>query len=283
MESSAKDKLVVRVATADEVAIAIKWAADEGWNPGRSDAQCFYAADPEGFFVGLMDGEPVATISAVVYDDSFAFAGFYITRPDVRMHGFGRRMRIATMSHLGDRPTGLDGVLQQEASYKKYGFVSQYHNIRYEGVGGGDGSRDVIPLSQISFDDLVEYDAPLFATKRPAFLRSWIAQPGATAVASVKSGKLCGYGVMRPCIRGFKIGPLFADDASIAEALFRAMMAKAPGQPVLLDVPQPNPAAMALAKRHGMQEVFQTVRMYSGKAPELPLKRIYGVTTFELG
>ena len=283
MDLSAKDKLVVRVATADELAIAIKWAAQEGWNPGRADAKCFYAADPEGFFVGLLDGEPVATISAVVYDDSFAFAGFYITRPDVRMHGFGLKMRRAATRHMGSRTVGLDGVLAQEASYKKYGFTSQYHNIRYEGVGGGEASRDVVPLSGIEFEKLVAYDAPLFAVRRPKFLRAWIDQPGATAVAAIKGGELRGYGVMRPCERGFKIGPLFADDEAAAESLFMAMASRASGEPIFLDLPETNPAALELARRHGMQPVFQTVRMYSGKAPQLPLDRIYGVTTFELG
>ena len=32
-----------------EVAIAIEWAALEGWNPGTSDASSFYLADPRGF------------------------------------------------------------------------------------------------------------------------------------------------------------------------------------------------------------------------------------------
>ena len=283
MDATAKDQLVVRVATAEELAIAIKWAAQEGWNPGRNDAKCFYAADPEGFFVGLLDGEPVATISAVVYDDSFAFAGFYITRPDLRMHGFGLKMRRAATRHMGSRTVGLDGVLAQEASYKKYGFTSQYHNIRYEGVGGGDAPKDIVPLGGIEFEKLVAYDAPVFATRRATFLRAWIDQPGATAVAVTNSGELRGYGVMRPCERGFKIGPLFADDEAVAESLFQAMASRASGEPIFLDLPETNPGALALATRHRMQPVFQTVRMYSGKAPQLPLGRIYGVTTFELG
>jgi hypothetical protein len=32
-----------------------------------------------------------------------------------------------------------------------------------------------------------------------------------------------------------------------------------------------------------MLPVFSTVRMYSKTAPELPLNKIFGVTTFELG
>jgi hypothetical protein len=55
------------------------------------------------------------------------------------------------------------------------------------------------------------------------------------------------------------------------------------GQPLFLDVPEINADAMALADRHGMDEVFGCARMYHGTAPELPWNHIYGVTTFELG
>ena len=58
--------------------IAINWAADAGWNPGLQDAQCFYHADPQGFYVGLLDGQPISCIFIVHYADVFAFLGFYI-------------------------------------------------------------------------------------------------------------------------------------------------------------------------------------------------------------
>jgi hypothetical protein len=32
-----------------------------------------------------------------------------------------------------------------------------------------------------------------------------------------------------------------------------------------------------------MTAVFETARMYTGQAPALPLDRIFGVTSFELG
>ncbi len=41
-----------------EVDIAIEWAANEGWNPGKHDADCFHSADPEGFLIGLLGDEP---------------------------------------------------------------------------------------------------------------------------------------------------------------------------------------------------------------------------------
>jgi hypothetical protein len=53
--------------------------------------------------------------------------------------------------------------------------------------------------------------------------------------------------------------------------------------PVFLDTPEANPAALALAKRHGMMPVFETARMYTKEPPTAPVDRCYGVTTFELG
>jgi hypothetical protein len=44
-----------------------------------------------------------------------------------------------------------------------------------------------------------------------------------------------------------------------------------------------NSEAVDLAKRHNMTVVFETARMYKGESPDLPINRLFGVTTFELG
>ena len=70
-----EQKYLIRTMTAAEIALAVDWAAAEGWNPGHQDADCFYQGDRQGFFVGLLDGEPIATISAVKYNEEFGFIG----------------------------------------------------------------------------------------------------------------------------------------------------------------------------------------------------------------
>jgi hypothetical protein len=65
----------IRPATRAELDRIIDWAATEDWNPGLADADAFWAADPEGFLIGLLGEEPVSTISVVRYDDSFGFLG----------------------------------------------------------------------------------------------------------------------------------------------------------------------------------------------------------------
>jgi len=50
-DQSILDRLRIRRMTRDEVEFAIDLAAEEGWNPGIHDGECFYATDPNGFFV----------------------------------------------------------------------------------------------------------------------------------------------------------------------------------------------------------------------------------------
>lgn len=266
--------------------IAVQWAAEEGWNPGLNDAPCFYAADPEGFFIGLLGGEPISCISAVVYGQEFAFVGFYIVRPGFRGMGYGLKMVEAALAHVGNRNIGLDGVVEQQENYRKAGGKFAYNNIRYEGAAMPAPGKfpELVPLPEVSFDDLVQYDARFFPVPRPQFLRRWVAQPGSIALAAVQHGKIAGFSLVRKCREGYKFGPLFADTRDLAEKLFLASCNFAgPGAKVYLDTPEVNPAAVALAESHGMHKVFETARMYTKSPPEIDLSRVFGVTSFELG
>ena len=281
-----KHAYAIRPMTRNEVDVAVDWAAAEGWNPGLHDADCFHAADPGGFFAGFLEGQPIATISAVKYGDSFGFVGFYIVKPEYRGQGYGIQIWNAALATLGGRNAGLDGVVDQQDNYRKSGFVLAYRNVRFQGVGGGhrQADRHIVPLSAIPFDQIDQYDAPFFPDNRSRFLRCWLDRPGSTAVGIVDAGRIAGYGVMRPCRSGYKVGPLFADSPELAERLFAYFRSEVPASaPVFLDIPEPNAAALELVARHGMTAAFETARMYTGRFPDLPLGRLFGVTSFELG
>lgn len=275
-----------RIMTRQEIEIPIEWAAKEGWNPGLYDGESFYAADPSGFILGLLDDEPIASISAVKYGTSFGFIGFYIVKPEYRGKGYGIQTWNAALHSLEGRNIGLDGVVDQQENYRKSGFDLAYRNIRFEGAGGGGfvAPSEIIKLSDIGFEIIEAYDRQFFPEPRTAFLQSWINQPSAVSLGFWRAGKLSGYGVLRKCRSGYKTGPLFADSAEQADVLFQGLKSMVPaGDPVYLDVPETNAEAVALAKRHEMQVVFETARMYTGGTPEISLKRLYGVTSFELG
>ena len=101
--------MILRNADLSELETVLDWAAAEGWNPGLADAEAFYTADPQGFFVAEADGAPVAAISVVNHDAKNAFLGLYICKPEVRGQGIGFALWQHALRHAGDRSVGLDG------------------------------------------------------------------------------------------------------------------------------------------------------------------------------
>jgi hypothetical protein len=127
-------------------------------------------------------------------------------------------------------------------------------------------------------------DRRVFPAPRERFLRAWIEMPDAVGLACVQGKRLAGWGVIRRCREGHKVGPLVADDATMAASLYGALCSRVhEGDTVYLDVPLPNADAVALAESHGMRSVFETARMYTDAAPACALERVFGVTSFELG
>ena len=279
---------VIKTMTREDLNLAIDWAAAEGWNPGLQDANCFYAADPQGFLMGFLDEEPISSISVVAYGTMFGFLGFYIVKPEFRGQGYGLQIWRAGLASLKQRIIGLDGVVAQQDNYLKSGFKLAYRNIRYQGMGDGDtqlpGASRLVPLSSLPFAVVSKYDQLCFPEDRSTFLQGWLTQPDSHGLGLIQDQDLVGYGVLRGCREGYKIGPLFADTPQFAEEIYLALKTHVSfGSPFYLDVPEVNAPAVALAERYGMKSIFETARMYTPAEPELSKERIFGVTTFELG
>ncbi|WP_246044004.1 GNAT family N-acetyltransferase [Ruegeria sediminis] len=283
----------IRTLASAEVQRAVDWAAREGWNPGLQDAECFRVTDPDGFLGGFLGGEMIASVSVVNYDDSFAFLGFYIVRPEYRGAGHGLQLFRHAMTHGKGRNVGLDGVVDQQENYRRSDFDFAYNNCRFGGTVAGALKRlgnvhtgAVQPLSEVS-GALKTYDRMMFPAPRDAFLASWLGAAGHHSRVCLRGGDIKGYATLRPCLSGYKVGPLFADDAGTARALLASVLGAVPegrkDQPVFIDMPAPNARAFDLAGELGLEKSFETVRMYTGDQPDIDLSRIYGVTTFELG
>jgi ribosomal protein S18 acetylase RimI-like enzyme len=269
----------------------VGWAAREGWNPGLHDAGLFWATDPDAFIAADLNGELIGGGAITAYNGEFGFMGFFIVRPEYRGQGLGdtlwhaRRERLIARLHPG-ASIGMDGVFAMQDYYAKGGFVFSHRNLRFRAEISERpllDDPDIVPLATLPFEQVLAYDRTCFPAERATFLSGWITQPDALAVGCRREGRLSGYGVARRCREGYKIGPLFADDARAANALYARLAHFAQGGPLFLDSPENNPAAMALVRQQGMTEVFGCARMYLGPPPAIAHARVFGVTTFELG
>jgi GNAT superfamily N-acetyltransferase len=277
-----------------ELDLALDWAAKEGWNPGRADAESFWAADPDGFLAVERNGQLVGVSAIVSYDARFGFIGMLIVRPDVRRQGIGTALWAESLQTLrsrllpGSTNLGLEAPVARRAFLEKQGFQFHTRHVRFEGRGvkAAAPASGIAPAARVPFANILALDSECFPAPRPRFLNPWLRLPGSAAFAATPRGtmgKPSGYAVVRPARNGFRIGPLFAKDDASADALFTACSAHAAGQPLFIDVPEINAPAMALAAKHGMKEIFSMARMYLGAPPASNPAAVYGVTTSELG
>lgn len=275
----------IRVLEAGEVEELVGWAALEGWNPGHGDAAAFRSADLDGFLGCFVDGRLAAGISAVRYGSGFGFIGLYICHPEFRGRGLGRQVWAAGMAHLAGRVVGLDGVVEQQANYGTMGFAPAYDTVRW--------SIDRMPALPASFarceaitegdlSEILALDRTFFPAPREDFLSDWL-KPPRRAFLCRRQGVVAGYVVMRPCLGGYKIGPLFAMDGRTAEDLLKVSLANLKGEEVHLDVPEYQEGFRYLLGRLGFKRGFQTSRMYRGAPPQTQKTGVYAITTLELG
>jgi GNAT superfamily N-acetyltransferase len=267
----------------------VKWAEEEGWNPGLNDAEVFWKTDPDGYYGYYYKGELIAGGSIVSYEGQFGFMGFFIVKPGYRSHGIGRKLwyqrRDTLISRLNKSATiGMDGVIAMQPFYNKGGFEIEFRDERHERIGEGfEIDKSISSIEEKNFDSILSYDKKSFGFSRPQFLIPWLKQSTVKTFKYVEDKKLKGFAVIRKANRGYKVCPLFADNPEIAEELYKACLNSVIGEPLYIDIPMINQEAVALIKKYNTTYVFECARMYYGKPPDIEINKVFGITTFELG
>ncbi len=267
----------------------LSWAEAEGWNPGPKDAEVFFVTDPEGFYGYYHDGELIAGGSIVSYDGRFGFMGLFIVKPEYRSAGIGRQLwhqrRDTLLSRLNDGATiGMDGVLTMQPFYGEGGFEIAFRDERYVRTGAAfDVHNNITPIIDDDVDVVLAYDADCFGFSRPQFMQPWLFLPGNKTFKYTEDNIIKGFAVVRKLIKGYKIGPLFADNAMIAEELYKACLDVVQGEQLYIDIPVCNEAAVEIVSEYEAEYVFECARMYYGTPPKIDMNKVFGITSFELG
>ena len=267
----------------------VSWAKQEGWNPGLEDAELFYLADPDGFYGYFKEEELIGGGSLVSYDGEFGFMGLYIMKPEYRSQGIGRSLWNQRKNTLLKRlnpnaAIGMDGVVAMQSFYHKGGFELAFTDERHENTGKNYPIH--LAVSAIIPEDvpmILAFDKQCFGFDRTQFMQAWLFQTQGQAFKYSTSDGLQGFAVLRKVSHGYKIGPLFAENLAVAEALYERCLTAVGDDKVYLDIPLCNPLAVALTTKYQTQAMFECGRMYYGIKPSLPMHKVFGITTFELG
>jgi GNAT superfamily N-acetyltransferase len=273
----------------DDLRTLINWALDEGWNPGKNDVDVFWDTDPNGFYGFYYENKLIAGGAIVSYDGEFGFMGLFIVHKDFRNKGIGNKLwyfrRDLLISRLNSNASiGMDGVLAMQSFYGKGGFKIAFRDERYEFNSQSiPASNNVSLIKEEDFTDILEFDQIHFGFQRAKFLINWLQMPESKAIKYSENDKILGYAVIRKADKGYKIGPLFANNSFVAEELLKSALSIAPDNLIYLDIPTTNENAVSLVKKYNGKYVFECARMYHGVPPSIDINHVYGITTFELG
>jgi GNAT superfamily N-acetyltransferase len=275
--------------TFKEFETLVNWAALEGWNPGLQDAALFWATDSEGFY-GYFDGDTLIGGGSIVsYDGQFGFMGFFIVHTDYRTKGIGRTLwqqrRDTLLARLQPNAAiGMDGVVAMQPFYQKGGFKIAYRDERYEKTGCTYPTNPLVqPITKKDWEAVSALDLACFGVRRTRFLKLWLEASNTKAFQYTDNNNLLGFAVIRQCQNGYKIGPLFAENEAVAASLYERCLSEAIDEPVFLDIPVYNEAAVNLIQQYEATYVFECARMYYNTAPKTAIEKVFGITSFELG
>ncbi len=272
----------------------------ERWHPGLDDHTLYYNTDPDGFFVGELDGKPIGLISLIKYGDSVAFLGNYIVLKDYRGHGYGRKLLKKVLESFSSYNIALDGTRPMVPTYRRWGFVEAHTSTRVLlKIACSLGKLESLncpsmiiiqPASEVNFDKLSAYNSDVFGAPHHLFLQGLMNGPNTiTMTASNQNGDIIGFVAAQKTIAvedGWRLTPLYANDGQIARAILRAILKEMhtcePERELamLIWTSDTNPDTMILSKEVDAIPMetnpgFKMIRMFTKEPLNTPKKKLY--------
>ncbi len=278
--------MTIRNLALDEMQITDRIADVDGRNPGLSDGEFMFKADPNGSIAALFDSQVAGTISLVKYPEQLGFLGLHIVMPNMKNHGLSEKLLSVIMEYAGDLNIGLNCREDQISMYEDAGFKSAFKIIHYEGESDGElkmGSDIKSPFS-LDFEDLYDYIRNIIPYDRKLFTSHWINQPQSLLLCKHLENEFHGVGLFKPCSKGYRLAPLLSSDVDSAKDLLISLATHfEKGTPYFLDMPEPNKGGKNLAKELGLKVIGESVRMYNGNEHKVLFENCFSFLSMEIG
>jgi ribosomal protein S18 acetylase RimI-like enzyme len=269
-----RPSLHIRPLTRADLPFADRVRSLAGWNQTLDDWERFLAMEPDGCFLAEWEGQAVGTATTTTYGTTLAWIGMLLVHPEFRRRGIGRALLEHCLDHLrrhGVQCVKLDATPSGETVYRRLGFETEWTLARWSGRAtslaakpSGTGLR---PGSSADLVDVEALDTAAFGVPRRPLLAALLQQSSAALVRVTSSGRLGGFGLLRPGSRAPYVGPVVAASEPTGLDLFEALLARSEGRTVFWDIPELNTAAVSWAEQHGFARQRGLTRMRLGTSP----------------
>jgi GNAT superfamily N-acetyltransferase len=272
-----------------------QWCIDEGWNIGLHDSEIYYKIDPIGHHI-VKANESIASLSLIKHSSTFFTLGPFIVHKSYRGQGVGETLWNVALSRMNqehpDAHIALYSVSEQVERYKKAGFVPvlniQRWYINSNQLIYPSMSDKCTLITNKLIPSVSEYYQNHYVTNRELLFKNLLLKPETNGLVFMDDNVIKGFGFIRPCVRGFRIGALVADTSEIAQTLIAGLLVFAQSAPVFIDVPGSNPHGInCMNAFHAVRAPQEdTIMMIKGTGYSSYLKQReqhYGLFSLEIG
>jgi len=250
-----------------DIADGLKLCRKAKWNQVESDWQIFLQQSPEAGMVATFQDQIVGTVTTIRYQEAFSWIGMVLVDPDFRRQGIGQELLQKALQLLQSEETvKLDATPQGREVYLKLNFVDEYPLSRLNRIAAQDlfypTTARAIQKEDLPF--LSEFDSKIFGANRSSLLQWMWEKAPELAFLFEEESEIKGYVMGRYGHDFIHIGPVIAQNFSIAKELLIAALSKCSGRPVILDVLHFEPEWIVWLKEIGFTEQRNFIRMFRG-------------------
>jgi GNAT superfamily N-acetyltransferase len=262
--------IAVRPMTVADVPLGLRLVRQAGWNQIEADWRRFLAMQPDGCFVGELDGVAVATTAAFIFGP-VAWIAMVLVEVESRRKGVATTLLKHALDFLDQqsvKTVRLDATAAGQPVYEKLGFVPEYPLTRYMGTAPiADSTRGANPQSAIinpQLKEIVAFDHRMTGTPREKMLSQLFKESPEITRVLRREGQLEGYITGRRGANATLIGPCIATPHA-GPVLLRDALRSCAGQPVFVDVPRDNTPAIEIVEKSGLTVQRHFTRMCRGE------------------
>lgn len=212
------------------------------WNPSFSDADLYFHPDISHFYLGYVNYVPAFSVGFTIFKEpKIMFAGMYYCLPEYRhvgncflyattkFHELKKGCDILALPGtplMGRKYESKMGTKIKGKIYRRRLFVEpeKMCSKSYD-------SNLIKDVKQIDINKLIKYDREVCGYDRSQILKKLhqIDPFNATTLVFESEGEVKGYGILRRCVEGYKIGPLLAENVKTASEILHALKTKVVG------------------------------------------------------
>jgi GNAT superfamily N-acetyltransferase len=249
-----------------DLGLGLHLCRQAGWNQTESDWRRFLDMQPEGCFVGALDGTPVGTTVTCRFG-TVAWIAMVLVEVNARRRGVATsllRHALHCLDEQGVKTVRLDATAAGQPVYEKLGFRPEYRLTRYEGLA----PRRAEPAHAAEataglLAEIIALDRRATGTPREKMLSRLLAESPQAVRVVHREGQLEGFVITRRGANAVQIGPCIATPEAGPVLLHHALGCCA-GGPVFIDVPRDNTHALAVAEANGLTAQRHFTRMCRG-------------------